>query len=177
MGRLLIATSLLVSAAIAQTPAANDTTPFVSIHAPVLALTHVRVIDGTGAPAKENQTLVIADGKIQAVGDFASVQIPANAQQLDRTGYTVIPGLVGMHNHLYYTDSIAMQRGASGTVDEPGAVIVEIPFTGPRLYLAAGVTTMRTTGSLEPLHRYQGETADRCRSDARSKDRPHLALS
>jgi hypothetical protein len=55
-----------------------------------------------------------------------------------------------MHNHLYYTDSIAMQRSASGQVDEPGAVIVEIPFTGPRLYLAAGVTTMRTTGSLEP---------------------------
>ena len=150
MGRLLIAAVLLVSAASAQTSPANDTTPFISIHAPVLALTHVRVIDGTGAPAKENQTLVIADGKIQAVGDFASVQIPANAQQLDRTGYTVIPGLVGMHNHLYYTDSIAMQRGANNTVDEPGAVIVEIPFTGPRLYLAAGVTSMRTTGSLEP---------------------------
>jgi hypothetical protein len=150
MGRLLIAAILLVSAASAQTSSANDSTPFISIHAPVLALTHVRMIDGTGAPAKENQTLVIADGKIQAVGDFASVQIPANAQQLDRTGYTIIPGLVGMHNHLYYTDSIAMQRSASGTVDEPGAVIVEIPYTGPRLYLAAGVTTMRTTGSLEP---------------------------
>jgi hypothetical protein len=150
MRRLLIAAILFVSAAYAQIPAANDTTPFISIHAPVLALTHVRVIDGTGAAAKENQTLVIADGKIQAVGDFGSVQIPANAQQLDRTGYTVIPGIVGMHNHLYYTDSIAMQRSASGQVDEPGAVIVEIPFTGPRLYLAAGVTTMRTTGSLEP---------------------------
>ena len=150
MGRLLIAAILLVSAANAQTPPANDTTPFISIHAPVLALTHVRVVDGTGAPAKENQTLVIADGKIEAVGDFGSVQIPANAQQLDRSGYTIIPGLVGMHNHLYYTDSIAMQRSANNTVGEPGAVIVEIPYTGPRLYLAAGVTTMRTTGSLEP---------------------------
>ncbi len=150
MGRLLIAAILLVSAANAQTPPANDTTPFISIHAPVLALTHVRVVDGTGAPAKENQTLVIADGKIEAVGDFGSLQIPANAQQLDRSGYTIIPGLVGMHNHLYYTDSIAMQRSANNTVGEPGAVIVEIPYTGPRLYLAAGVTTMRTTGSLEP---------------------------
>lgn len=119
------------------------------MHAPVIVLNHVRVIDGTGAAAKENQTVVISDGKIQAVGSSGSVMIPANAQQLDRTGYTVIPGLVGMHNHLYYTNSFSVQL-TKGEIEEPGLAIVELPFSAPRLYLAAGVTTMRTTGSLEP---------------------------
>ncbi len=110
----------------------------------------MRVIDGTGAAAKENQSVVIADGKIQAVGPFGTVQPPANAEQLDRTGYTVIPGLVGMHDHLYYTDSISVQRGPDGKIAEPGLVTMDVPYTAPRLYLAAGVTSLRTTGSVEP---------------------------
>ena len=150
MVRLSIVVCLLLTAASAQASAPSQTAPFVSISAPILVLNHVRVIDGTGAAAKENQTIVIADGKIQAVGAFGTVEVPAKAEQLDRTGYTVIPGLVGMHNHLYYTNSISAQRTVEGDVGEPGVVIAEIPYTAPRLYLAAGVTTMRTTGSLEP---------------------------
>jgi imidazolonepropionase-like amidohydrolase len=61
----------------------------------------------------------------------------------------VIPGIVGMHDHLYYTNSISVQV-AAGRIGEPGLFVAEIPYTAPRLYLAAGVTTMRTTGSLEP---------------------------
>ena len=149
MSRWLIAVVLLSGACVAQTPPPNDTTPFISVHAPVIVLNHVRVIDGTGAAAKENQSIVISDGKIQAVGSSGTVMIPANAQQMDRTGYTVIPGLVGMHNHLYYTNSYSVQL-TKGEIEEPGLAIVELPFSAPRLYLAAGVTTMRTTGSLEP---------------------------
>ena len=122
---------------------------FVSVQAPVIAIEHVRVIDGTGAPAHEDQTIVIAQGKIAAVGPAASVAIPAGAERLARAGYTVIPGLVGMHDHLYYTDSAALQS-KGGSLEEPGLIVAEIPYTGPHLYLAAGVTTMRTTGSLEP---------------------------
>ena len=150
MVRSLIPVLLLACLAAAQTPAPNDVTPFVSVHAPSVVLNHVRVIDGTGAAAKEDQTIVIADGKIQAVGAAGTVTVPANAKQLDRTGYTVIPGLIGMHNHLYYTDSAAMQGRGRGEIGEPGLVIAEVPYTAPRLYLAAGVTTMRTTGSIEP---------------------------
>jgi imidazolonepropionase-like amidohydrolase len=152
MGRLFLLAISLIAVAGAQTPtpAPTDVTPFVSIKAPVLALNHVRVIDGTGAPASENQTVVIADGKIQAVGAFGSVTVPANAERLDRTGYTVIPGLVGMHNHLFYNDSVSEQRAADGKVAEPGLFAMPVPYTGPRLYLAAGVTSMRTTGSVEP---------------------------
>src|SRR5271167_3868432 len=138
---------LMAAGAVAQTPTTSEAAEFVSVGAPVLVLEHVRVIDGTGAAAKDDQAVVIANGKIQSIGPSAAVQIPQGATQLDRTGYTVIPGLVGMHDHLYYTDSITVQRTGGR---EPGLFIAEIPYTAPRLYLAAGVTTMRTTGSLEP---------------------------
>jgi hypothetical protein len=128
---------------------APDMVDVVSVDAPVLVLNHVRVIDGTGAAAKDDQAVVIADGKIQAMGPAGAVAVPQGAQQFDKTGYTVIPGLVGMHDHLYYTDSISVQR-VGDRIPEPGLIIAEIPYTAPRLYLAAGVTTMRTTGSIEP---------------------------
>jgi imidazolonepropionase-like amidohydrolase len=148
--RLLLCTSVLIGAiALAQTQKSSDVAAFVTVDTPVFVLKHVRVIDGTGAAAKEDQTVVIANGKIQSIGPAASGEIPQNAQELDRSGYTVIPGLVGMHNHLYYTDSYTVQA-VDGKVVEPGLFIAEIPYTAPRLYLAAGVTTMRTTGSLEP---------------------------
>jgi Amidohydrolase family len=149
--RLLFLFGSLVFAAtaVAQIQKSSDVAAFVTLDTPVFVLNHVRVIDGTGAAAKEDQAIVIANGKIQSIGPAASVQIPQSALLLDRSGYTVIPGLVGMHNHLYYTDSIAVQV-AGGRIGEPGLFVAEIPYTAPRLYLAAGVTTIRTTGSLEP---------------------------
>src|SRR5258708_1043979 len=149
--RLVFLFSSLVIAAVvvAQTQKSSDVAAFVTVDTPVFVLNHVRVIDGTGAAAKEDQAIVIANSKIQSIGPAASAQIPQGAQLLDHSGYTVIPGLVGMHDHLYYTDSIAVEV-VDGKVGEPGLFIAEIPYTAPRLYLAAGVTTMRTTGSLEP---------------------------
>jgi imidazolonepropionase-like amidohydrolase len=108
----------------------------VKVDAPVVALTHVRVIDGTGAAAREDQTVVISAGKIASVGDAGSANVPNGAQMLDLHGYSVIPGLVGMHDHLFYP----MGSGVFG----------EMAYSFPRLYLAGGVTTIRTTGALEP---------------------------
>ena len=73
---------------------------FIRVTSPVVALEHARVIDGTGAPAKRNQTIVVSGGRIAAVGPPGSVQIPANAERVDLTGYTALPGLVDMHGHL-----------------------------------------------------------------------------
>jgi imidazolonepropionase-like amidohydrolase len=109
---------------------------FVSVDAPVVVLAHVRVIDGTGAPAREDQTLILAKGKIESIGDSSSVSVPKDAQVLDLPGDSVIPGLVGMHDHMFYP----MGNGVFG----------EMAYSFPRLYLAGGVTTIRTTGALEP---------------------------
>ena len=172
MGRRFLLTMSLIAVASAQSPTPTDVSPYISVHAPVLVLNHVRVIDGTGAAAKENQSVVIADGKIQAVGPFGTVEAPANAEQLDRTGYTVIPGLVGMHDHLYYTDSISVQRGADGKISRAGTGHdADVPYTAPRLYLAAGVTTLRTTGSVEPYTDLKVKQRIDAEPDARPEDR------
>src|SRR5580704_9962519 len=119
---------------VAQAQKSSDVAEFASVDAPVVVLNHVRVIDGTGAAPNEDQSVVIANGKIQSIGPSASAQNPQGAEIIDRTGYTVIPGLVGMHNHLYYTDSISVQF-VGGRIGEPGLFIAEIPYTAPRLIL------------------------------------------
>jgi len=106
---------------------------FVTVDAPIIALTHIRVIDGTGAPAKEDQTIIIEQGRIKSVSSGANT--PANAKVLDLSGRTAIPGLVGMHEHLFYTTD-------AGRKD----VAANVSFA--RLYLASGVTTIRTAGTL-----------------------------
>ncbi|HEX9200252.1 MAG TPA: amidohydrolase family protein [Acidobacteriaceae bacterium] len=141
---------LLGAIGVAGAQRSSDVAAMVSVDAPAFVLEHVRVVDGTGTAAREDQAVVVVSGKIHAIGPVASVQVPEGAQRLERAGYTVIPGLVGMHDHLYYTDSYADQLGTKGTIGEPGLFVAEVPYTAPRLYLAAGVTTMRTTGSLEP---------------------------
>jgi imidazolonepropionase-like amidohydrolase len=114
----------------------SEVRTFVKVDAPVVALTHVRVIDGTGAVPRENQTIVLSNGKIASVSSAAEASVPKDARVLDLQGYSVIPGLVGMHDHLFYPMG--------------DAVFGEMAFSFPRLYLAAGVTTIRTGGSLEP---------------------------
>src|SRR5260370_38062620 len=137
----------LVATCFAQTMFSPEVQKYVSVSAPTIALTHVKLIDGTGSPALDDQTIVIAGGKIQSVGPAASKQAPRDAKILDLHGYTVIPGLVGMHNHFY--DSAFLNRDDDGKILQPGFLVTEIPYTAPRLYLAAGVTTLRTTGNVE----------------------------
>jgi imidazolonepropionase-like amidohydrolase len=115
--------------------------PYVTVSEPQFALRHVRVIDGTGAGPLEDQVIVVTDGKISAVGPDRTTPIPAGARVIDLTGRTVIPGLVMMHEHLVYPSD----RTATAERMYPSHAI-----SFPRLYLAAGVTTMRTAGSAEP---------------------------
>ena len=113
---------------------------FVKLDPPVIALTHARVIDGTGAPPRDNQTIVLSNHIISAIGDPVTpspvgigVAVPDGATVVDLAGKTVMPGLVMVHEHLYYPTGAAIygQLGESFT----------------RLYLAGGVTTMRTGGN------------------------------
>jgi imidazolonepropionase-like amidohydrolase len=123
---------------VAQAPT-SERQQFVRVEAPVVALSHVRVIDGTGAPALDDQTIVIAGGKIQSVEPSAAAKLPPNTLALDLRGYTVLPGLVGMHDHMFFP-----QGGTPPIYSDMGASF-------PRLYLALGVTTIRTTGSVAPF--------------------------
>ena len=107
---------------------------YVTVDAPVVALTNARIIDGTGAPARANQTLIIQDGNIADVGDASRVSVPSEATTIDLTGKTLMPGIVMVHEHLYYPTG----PGVYGQLGESFS----------RLYLAGGVTTMRTGGNV-----------------------------
>ena len=120
-----------------QAPNANAPANFISVQAAVVAIAHARVIDGTGAPPRDDQTIVIRDGNIAEVGPAASTAVPPGATTIDATGKTVIPGLVMMHEHLYYTTG-------------PG-VYGQLGASFSRLYLAGGVTTMRTAGNVNGI--------------------------
>ena len=110
---------------------------FIKIDAPVVALTNVRVIDGTGAPPRQKQTVIIRGGNIAEIGDTGRVAIPDGVLLIDLTGKSIIPGLVMVHEHLYYPSG-------SGVYGQLGASFI-------RLYLAGGVTTMRTGGNVNGI--------------------------
>ena len=141
MRRLLTALMVVSCATCFAQPQPQPTIKdFIRVQSPVIALEHVRVIDGTGATAKADQTVIISGGKITAIGNAGVVPVPPDANRMDMTGYSALPGLVGMHDHLFYPAG-----GGAG-----GELYHDMTFSFPRLYLAGGVTTIRTTGAVEP---------------------------
>ena len=147
MRRAVLAVSLCVLSATAQTPVPGKSVkPFIRVDAAKVVLTHVRVIDGTGAPAVDDRNVVIEGGKISAILPGADVAAAAGTTVLDLRGYSVMPGIVGMHNHLFY---IARPNMNSRRQFDDPVLVPQMTFSAPRLYLAGGVTTMRTTGSVE----------------------------
>jgi hypothetical protein len=137
--KILFALLALLSPALAaaQRPTlSQNVRNVVSVDTTVFAITNVLLIDGTGAAPRPAQTVVVRDGKVAEVGPSNRVRLPAGTRTIDGTGQTLIPGIVGMHDHLYYTAS--------------GGRAVAMGYSGPRLYLASGVTTIRTTGTQSP---------------------------
>ncbi|MDQ8168046.1 MAG: amidohydrolase family protein [Gemmatimonadota bacterium] len=122
-------------AATRRLPVTDAMRPFVSVDAPLVALIDVTVIDGTGAPSAAHQTVLVRDGRIVAVGPVGVVAVPPRALRLERPGHTLIPGLVGLHEHSYF-----------GGVKR----ITQMSTSGPLLYLAHGVTTAMSAGSMLP---------------------------
>lgn len=118
-----------------------QTQAFVAHAEPLLAITDVRVIDGNGTPAKEAQTVLLRDGRIAAVG--SKVKLPKGVTVIDGSGQTLIPGLIGMHDHMFYPAPKVNPEAKEALYPEQGSSF-------PKLYLAGGVTTIRTTGSTEP---------------------------
>lgn len=125
--------------------ASKEVERFIKVPAGKVALTHVRVIDGTGAVAQDDRTVLIEQGRIKAVQD-AAAPLPAGYTELDLGGSTVLPGIVGMHNHIFHIARPNLEE--DGHFDPP-LIVPQMTFAAPRLYLANGVTTIRTTGSVE----------------------------
>ena len=116
-------------------PLSAEVRAFVSVDTPLFVLRHVRVIDGTGAPARADQSVVVDHGVVRAVGDAATTPVPDGARVFDLAGRSVLPGFVMMHEHMFYPSG-------------GGSVYNEQAFSFPRLYLAGGVTTARTAGNM-----------------------------
>jgi imidazolonepropionase-like amidohydrolase len=112
---------------------------FIVVNTDTFALIHAKVVDGTGNTSKNDQTILVIKGRIAQVGDSKSVKVGNSIHTTDCTGKTIIPGMVMMHEHLFYGENVP-----------PAYLGIEMPLSFPRLYLAGGVTTMRTTGSCEP---------------------------
>jgi imidazolonepropionase-like amidohydrolase len=148
---VLIAVCLAVGIVGAQSPPTKMLSPevreYVKVDDSVVVLSHVRVIDGTGQAPRANQTLIIRSGMIASIGDATSVSVPTDAKVLDLTGRTVMPGIVGMHDHMFYPQPVNL---AGQQIRGQLQFEQQSSFTFPRLYLAAGVTSLRTTASVEP---------------------------
>lgn len=117
----------------------NQVKRFITVNENIVAITNVTIIDGTGAAPKKNQTVILNKDQIQEVGTFSKTKVPEGAKVIDGTGKTVIPGLIMLHEHLFYSKPF-----------ENWFSVGQMTFTFPRLYLAGGVTTMRTGGSIQP---------------------------
>lgn len=138
----LLAAALLFASMLAAQQPTSPLAPYIKENATALWLNHVTVIDGTGTAPQPDMRVVIVDGKIRAVEPAASqTSLAPNAKVLDLTGKTVIPGLVGMHEHLFYPLPASPADGLT--------LYGEMADSAPRLYLAGGVTTARTAGSVE----------------------------
>ncbi|HEV2718800.1 MAG TPA: amidohydrolase family protein [Thermoanaerobaculia bacterium] len=120
---------------------------YVRVSTPRVILEHVEVIDGTGSAPIPDRNVVIENGKIAAVAAGADVPNADGVTVLDLRGFAVMPGIVGMHDHLYF---FAFPNLAPDRSFERPVQTVEMTFSAPRLYLANGVTTIRTTGTYEP---------------------------
>jgi enamidase len=121
----------------AETPKfSRETRRYILHHSPVIALKNVNVIEGNSSPARPDQTVLIQEGRIAQIGDTSSIQIPEDAEILDLAGKSLLPGFIMFHEHMFYPAGRGHYNQQS--------------YSFPRLYLAGGVTTMRTAGSMEP---------------------------
>ncbi len=147
-GFAVLTSTAVASPVLAPPPATlgSAVQPYVHVPAGQIAIQHLRIIDGTGAAPIEDATLLIDGARISAILPPGSA-VPTGYKILDGTGETALPGLVGMHNHLFYLQRPDLD--AAGNSEEP-LIVPQMTFSAPRLYLANGVTTMRTTGSVEP---------------------------
>jgi len=97
------------------------------------AFTNVNVIPMDRDRVLQDQTVVVADGRITAMGGASSVTVPANATRIDGRGKFLMPGIAEMHGHLVTVNTQAANAQTQAQLAE------DVLF----LYIAAGATTVR----------------------------------
>ncbi len=115
-----------------------DIKPYIKVPAGQIALRHVSVIDGTGAAAQANRTILIDQGRVRAVQDD-NAPVPAGFTTLDLSGSTVLPGIIGMHNHIFH---IARPNVSDDGHFDPPLIVPPGPHmdvTGPYLEGASSI--------------------------------------
>ena len=135
---LQIVTLFIAFPILGQNSLSNETKSYVTFERGSYLLQNLTLIDGTGNAAKSNQDILIVGDKIEKVG--VDLSIPEGATVLNMEGKSAIPGLVMLHEHLFYPK----------TTPEQIYGVDQMSYSFPKLYLAAGVTTMRTAGSIMP---------------------------
>ena len=119
----------------------DETNKYIEYNDSITVFKNALLIDGTGSAVKPHQTVIIINGKINWIGDDTKAVIPKVAKTIDLNGKTLMPGLVMLHEHMYIS---------AHSMETRQAVVHQLPATFPRLYLAAGATTIRTAGNIEP---------------------------
>jgi len=115
----------------------------------VIVLDHARVIDGTGAPPRDDMQIVLRGDRIEAVRPAAvPADLPAGAERIDLSGRTVMPGLIDLHFHIERDPKLAIRQLANGVTSfrDPGQWIDQFDslkemmrseqLAGPRMSLA-----------------------------------------
>ncbi len=137
----LIIFCFLIAPAFSQTTFSDETKKYIEYNDSITVFKNALLIDGKGNAAKPHQTVIVSNGKIDWVGDDAKADLPKGATLIDLNGKVLMPGLVMMHEHMYIS---------AHSIEPRYPNLKQLPFTFPRLYLAAGATTIRTCGSIEP---------------------------
>jgi imidazolonepropionase-like amidohydrolase len=132
---------LLSNLCFSQVNFSAESKKYIEYNDPVTVFKNALLIDGKGSPAKPHQTVIIRGGKIEWVGDDAKTVAPPDGKVIDLGGKALMPGLVMMHEHMYIS---------AFSLDPFYLNARQLPLSFPRLYFAAGATTIRTTGSVEP---------------------------
>ena len=136
---LIIALALAASPLLAQGGRGaprNPLAPYLKFDSTFVAITHVNVIDGTGAAPRADQTLVMRNGAITALGSSASTPVPPGAMTIDGTGKSVIPGLVMMHEHLFYSNG-------NSSYSYVGESFTRLYLAGVNFWADAGATSFK----------------------------------
>ncbi len=140
---------IVVALTLVRSGAGQPAAPGAAAAPPAIFIEHARIIDGTGAPPREGQSILVEDGRIVSVLPDAQALAPPRARVLDVRGKTVLPGLIDTHVHLRdYVAELFLAHGVTTVRDagNPTEWILALKqqwnagrMRGPRLFVVGGI--------------------------------------